>query len=69
MNFSSLSAADRRLVIVGGLVALIALISFVDPSGSWGAVMILSLLGGLLAVFVAVQSQMAPTMKLPTTPA
>ena len=67
MNFSSLSAADRRLVIVGGLIALISVISFLDPSGSWGPIMILALLGGLLAAFVAMQSQVAPTMKLPAT--
>ena len=67
MNFSSLSAADKRLLITGALVALISLISFADPSGTWGAVMILGILGGLLAAFVAVQSQMAPTMKLPMT--
>ena len=67
MNFSSLSAGDKRLLIAGGLVALISLISFADPSGTWGVVMILGILGGLLAAFIAVQSQVAPTVKLPVT--
>ena len=67
MNFSSLTAGDKRLLIAGAVVALVALISFVDPSGSWGGVMALSLIGGLLAIFVAVQAQMMPTMKMPMT--
>jgi len=67
MNFSSLTTGDKRLLIAGAVVALVAVISFVDPSGSWGGVMALSLIGGLLAIFVAVQSQMMPTMKMPVT--
>ena len=67
MNFSSLTAGDKRLLIAGAVVALVALISFVDPSGSWGGVMALSLVGGLLAIFVAVQAQLMPTMKMPLT--
>jgi hypothetical protein len=67
MNFSSLSASDKRVLIAGLVVAVVALISFVDPSGSWGGIMILSLLGGLGAAFVAAQSQLMPSMKLPAT--
>jgi MFS family permease len=67
MNFSSLSASDKRVLIAGLVVAIVALISFVDPSGSWGGIMILSLLGGLGAAFVAAQSQLMPSMKLPAT--
>jgi hypothetical protein len=67
MNLSSLGALDRRVLITGALAAIVALISFVDTSGDWGAIMILGLLGGLAAVFVALQPQVAPTMKLPVT--
>jgi threonine/homoserine/homoserine lactone efflux protein len=67
MNFSSLSASDKQLAIAGGIVVLVSIISFVDPSGSWGGVMALSLLGGLFALFHLLQPQMAPTTKLPMT--
>jgi len=69
MDFSKLSAGDQRIAIAGAIVAVTALISFVDPSGSWGAVMIVALLGGLGAVFIVVQPQMAPAAKLPATKA
>jgi predicted membrane metal-binding protein len=65
MNMSSLSAADRQIVIGGAVVTVVAVVSFLDPSGSWGAVMILSLLGGLGAMLIGAQAQVAPTMKLP----
>lgn len=65
MNFSALSAADKRIAGVAGLVALLALLSFLDPAGDWGPVMILGLLGGLAALFIVLQPQMAPTMKMP----
>ena len=67
MNFSSLSASDKRTLVLGAVATLVALISFVDTSGSWGGVMILALLGGLLAVFMVLQPQVAPTVKLPMT--
>lgn len=67
MNFSSLSASDRRVLIAGAVAAVVAVISFVDPSGQWGGVMVLALLGGLGGAFLAIQSQVAPTMKLPVT--
>ncbi len=47
------------------MVAIIALVSFLDPSGSWGPVMALTLLAGLGAVFVGLQTQIAPSVKLP----
>ena len=65
MNFSALGASDKRTVIIAGVVTLIALLSFLDPAGSWGGVMILGLLGGLGALFIVLQPQVAPTMKLP----
>ena len=67
MNFSLLSAADRRNLILGAIVVVTGLLSFLDPSGSWGSVVFIGILGGLLAAFVAVQPQVAPAMKLPTT--
>lgn len=62
-----LGSGDRRYLILGAVVALTGLLSFLDPSGSWGAVVLVGILGGLLAAFVAVQPQVAPTVKLPTT--
>lgn len=67
MNFSSLSAADKRTLILGAIVVVAGILSFLDPSGSWGAVVAISILGGLLAIYVAVQPQLAPAMKLPAT--
>ena len=67
MNMQMLGAGDRRYLILGALVALMGLLSFLDPSGSWGAVVLVGILGGLLAAFVAVQPQVAPTVKLPAS--
>lgn len=67
MNFSKLSASDKRTLVLGAIVAIAGVLSFMDPSGSWGAVVVIGILGGLLAVYVAVQPQMAPAMKLPAT--
>jgi threonine/homoserine/homoserine lactone efflux protein len=67
MNFASLSARDKQILIVGAAIALAALISFVDPAGSWGGIMLISLLAGLGAAYIAVQPQIAPAMKLPAT--
>ena len=67
MNYRSLSAGDQRILITGVVIAVTALISFVDPAGSWGGIMIVSLLAGLGAAFVAVQPQVSPSMKLPAT--
>ena len=65
MNLRSLSSGDQRILITGIVIAATALISFVDPSGSWGGIMIVSLLAGLGAAYVAAQPQISPTMKLP----
>ena len=67
MNYRSLSAGDQRILITGVVIAVTALISFVDPAGSWGGIMIVSLLAGLGAAFVAAQPQVSPSMKLPAT--
>lgn len=65
MNLRSLSSGDQRILITGMVIAVTALISFVDPAGSWGGIMIVSVLAGLGAAYVAAQPQISPTMKLP----
>ena len=65
MNYSSLSATDRRILITGGIAAIVGFLSFLDPNGNWGTIMALTLLAGLGAVFVALQTQVAPSTKLP----
>ena len=67
MNLSTLSASDRRVVIAGGIAAIVGLLSFLDPTGDWGTIMALTLFAGLGAVFVGLQSQLAPGTKLPAT--
>jgi len=67
MNFSMLGAGDRNIVILGAIVVVTGVLSFLDPSGSWGAVVVLGIIGGLLAAFVSLQAQIAPSVKLPTT--
>ena len=67
MNFSSLSAADKRTLMLGAIVTVAGILSFMDPSGSWGAVVVIGILGGLLAMYVALQPQLAPGMKLPAS--
>jgi hypothetical protein len=67
MNFSTLSAEDRRNLILGAIVVVAGVLSFFDPAGNWGSVVFLGILGGLLAMFVATQAQVAPTVKLPAT--
>ena len=65
MRFRTLGAGDRRILIAGAVVAITALISFVDPAGSWGGIMIVSVLAGAGAAYLAVQPQVSPTMTLP----
>jgi len=67
MNFRTMSAADQQVLIAGAVIAITGLISFVDPAGSWGGIMIVSVLAGVAAAFVAVQRQVAPAMRLPMT--
>jgi hypothetical protein len=67
MNFRTMSAADQQVLIAGTVIAITALISFVDPAGSWGGIMIVSVLAGVAAAYVAVQPQVAPAMRLPMT--
>jgi hypothetical protein len=64
MNFSSLSASDRRLVITAGVTALLALLSMFDRGG-WGVYVILSLLAALAAIAVVLWPQLSPNTALP----
>ena len=65
MNYSSLSATDRRVLITGAIAAFVGFMSFLDPNGNWGTIMALTLLAGLGAVFMGLQPQLAPSTKLP----
>jgi hypothetical protein len=62
MDFSKLSSNDRTALIAGVIVVVTALISVAN---NWGVFMILSRLAGLAAVFIVLQPQLAPAMKLP----
>ena len=65
MNFSSLNASDRRLVITAAIAALMALLSFFDPSGDWGTTVGLSLIAALAAIAVVLWPQLSPNSALP----
>lgn len=67
MNFRTMSPADQQVLVAGAVIAITALISFVDPAGSWGGIMLVSVLAGVAAAFVAMQPQVAPAMRLPMT--
>ena len=62
MDFSKLGANDRNALIAGIVVAATALLSI---TGNWGVFMVLSLLAGLAAIFIVLQPQIAPAMRLP----
>jgi hypothetical protein len=51
MNFRTMSAADQQVLIAGAVIAITGLISFVDPAGSWGGIMIVSVLAGVAAAW------------------
>lgn len=65
MNFSSLSASDRRLVITAAIAALMALLSFFDPTGGWGMTVGISLIAALAAIAVVLWPQLSPNSALP----
>jgi len=67
MNFRTMAGADQQVLIAGAVIAITALISFLDPAGSWGGIMLVSLFAGVAAVYVALQPQVAPAMRLPMT--
>jgi hypothetical protein len=65
MNFSSLSASDRRLVITAAIAALMALLSFFDPTGDWGTTVGISLIAALAVIAVVLWPQLSPNSALP----
>lgn len=67
MRFSQLPAEDRWYVLLGGVAIVTGVLSSLDPTGSRGALVLLGVLGAVLAVFVAVQPQIAPATRLPAT--
>ena len=64
MNVSTLSANDRLAAIAAAVVIITGLISIVND---WGAIVFLSLAAGVVALFVVLQPQIAPAVKLPMT--
>jgi hypothetical protein len=64
MNFSTLSANDRLAAIAAAIVVITGLISIAQD---WGALVFLSLAAGVVALFVVLQPQIAPAVKLPMT--
>jgi len=67
MRFSQLSWEDRWNVVLGAVVIVTGLLSFVDPTGSRGGLVMAGVLGGALAAFVALQPQISPETRLPAT--
>ena len=63
--FSKLNASDKRFAILGAVVAVAGVLSFADPSGSWGSVVALGILAGVGAVLVVLWPQLQPNSALP----
>ena len=64
MNFSALSSNDRLAAIAAVVVIITGLISVAQQ---WGALVFLSLAAGVAVLFVVLQPQIAPAVKLPMT--
>ena len=64
MDFSKLSASDRRTLIVAAVVAVIGLISIADR---WGIGAVLGFLGALVAAGIILLPQLSPATRLPVT--
>ena len=64
MDLSKLTQTERLILAAASVVVVTALLSL---SNSWGLLMGLSLLGGLGAIAVVLQPQLAPGTRLPTT--
>jgi hypothetical protein len=62
MNFSALSAMDKRVAILAAVVAVTAVLSL---ALAWGFFMVISLVAGAAALWVVFQPQVTPAMKLP----
>jgi hypothetical protein len=64
MDFSKLGSNDRMALAAGAIVAITGLISIAN---NWGLIMVVSLLAGLAAVYIVLQPQLAPAMKMPVS--
>ncbi|HUG28905.1 MAG TPA: hypothetical protein VMQ65_00110 [Candidatus Limnocylindria bacterium] len=62
MDFSKLSAGDKRLLIAAAVALLGGLVSIIDR---WGVGGIIGGLAALGAILVLLQPQLSPAMKLP----
>lgn len=62
MDFSKLGSNDRMALAAGAIVAITGLISIAN---NWGLIMVVSLLAGLAAMYIVLQPQVAPAMKMP----
>jgi len=62
--FSTLSANDRLAAVAAAVVIITGLISIATQ---WGPLVFLSLAAGVGALFVVLQPQIAPAVKLPMT--
>ena len=62
MDFSKLSATDKRLLICAAGVIVGGVVGIID---AWGIGATIGLLAGLAAAAVVLQPQLAPTMQLP----
>jgi hypothetical protein len=61
MDLSKLSAADKRILYAAVGVVIGGIIGIVD---AWGIFATIGLLAGIAAVFVLLQPQLAPTMRM-----
>jgi len=64
MNFSALNANDRLAAVAAVVVIITGLISIAQ---AWGPLVFLSLAAGVGVLFVVLQPQIAPAVKLPMT--
>jgi hypothetical protein len=62
--FSTLSANDRLAAVAAVVVIITGLISIAT---AWGPLVFISLAAGVVALFVVLQPQIAPAVKLPMT--
>jgi len=67
MSSRAFGTGDRRVLITGAVIVVTALLSFVDPGGSWGGIMIVSVLAGAGAAFLAAQPQVSFARQLRVT--
>ena len=62
MNFSALSPNDR---LAAGAAVVVIITGVISIATLWGALVFLSLLAGIGVLFIVLQPQIAPTVRLP----